>query len=112
MQAYLTTLRKNGAVVNTAIAMAGGEGVVKSHDSNQLYCNGGLIDLPKHWAKYLLQLMGFVKRRASTAAKVSVSNFEQLKAQYFFVKAIIEMEDIPGDLVQLEPNRHSLCTSF
>ena len=44
--------------------------------------------------------MGFVKRRASTAAKVSASNFEQWKAQYIFdVKAIIEIEDISGDLV-------------
>ena len=100
VQTYLTTLRKNGALVNTAIAMACGEGVVKSHDSKQLHCNGGLIDLPKHSAKYLLQLMGFVKRRASMAAKVSASNFEQWKAQYIFdVKAIIEMEDIPGYLV-------------
>ena len=37
-QAYLTTLRSKGAVVNTAIAMACVEGDVKSHDSNQLQC--------------------------------------------------------------------------
>ena len=34
VQAYLTTLCTNGAVVNTAIAMACAEGVVKSHDGN------------------------------------------------------------------------------
>ena len=44
--------------------------------------------------------MGFVKRHASTAAKVPASNFEQWKAQYIFdVKVIIEMEDISGDFV-------------
>ena len=100
VQAYLTTLRTNGAVVNTAIAMACAEGVVKSHDSNQLECNGGPISLTKHWAKYLLHRMGFVKRRASTKAKLSASNFEELKTQFLFdIKVIIEMEEIPGDLV-------------
>ena len=59
--------------------------------------------MPKHWAKYLLQCMGFVKRRASTAAKVSVSNFEQWQAQYSFdVKLIIEMEDMK----EMEENLH------
>ena len=50
MQVYLTTLCTNGAVINTAIAMACGEGAVKSHDSNLLECNGGHISLTKHWA--------------------------------------------------------------
>ena len=100
VQAYLTTLRTNGAVINTAIAMACGEGIVKSHDSNLLECNGGHISLTKHWAKYLLHRMGFVKRRASTKAKLTASNFEELKTQFIFdVKAIIEMEEIPRDLV-------------
>lgn len=38
---YLTTLRKAGAVINTAIVLACAEGVVKSEDSNLLACNGG-----------------------------------------------------------------------
>ena len=59
--------------------------------------------MTKHWAKYLLQRMGFVKRRASTAAKISVSNFEQWKAQYIFdVNSIIEMEDMK----EMEENLH------
>lgn len=102
MQAYfkLVFLRQNGAVVNTAITMACAEGVVKSYDRNLLECNGGHISLTKHWAKYLMERMGFVKRRASTKAKVSVSDFDQLKAQFVFdIKAIIEMEEIPGELV-------------
>ena len=48
VEAYLTTLCTNGAVVNTAIAMACAEGIVKSHDSNQLECNGEAIALTKH----------------------------------------------------------------
>ena len=36
VQAYLTTLCKYGAIVNTAIAMACNEGVVKSHQPTSL----------------------------------------------------------------------------
>ena len=100
VHAYLTSLRENGAVINTAITMACALGVVKSHDSNLLECNGGHISLTKNWSKYLMECMRFVKRRASTKAKVSVSDFEHLKAQFVFdVKVTIEMEEVPGDLV-------------
>ena len=44
--------------------------------------------------------MGFVKRKVSTTAKVSVSNFEELKAQFLLdVKVSVEMDDIPHVLV-------------
>ena len=95
VQAYLKELRENGAVVNTAITIACARGVVKNVDSNLLECNGGHISLTKHWAKYLLERMGFVKRPASTKAKVSLPDFERFKAQFVFdVKAVIEMEEI------------------
>ena len=100
VQAYLTVLRQNGAVVNTAIVIACANGVVRSCDSNLLACNGGHISLTKHWAKYLMQRMGLMKRRASTKAKVSLPDFEQYKAQFIFdVKAVIEIGEIPSELV-------------
>ena len=37
------------------------------------------INLTKGWAKYLLNRMGYVKRRAMSKAKVSVENFDELK---------------------------------
>ena len=44
--------------------------------------------------------MGFVKRRASTKAKVLIENFEQVKAQFLLdVRAVAEVEDIPFDLI-------------
>lgn len=64
--AYLASLQENRAVINTSIAMACAQGVMKSYDSNLLECNGGHILLTKNWAKYLMERMGFVKRRAST----------------------------------------------
>ena len=47
-----------------------------------------------------MECMGFVKRRASTKAKISLPDFKRYKAQFIFdVKAVIEMEEIPSDLV-------------
>lgn len=62
--------------------------------------NGGDILLTKNWAKGLLHRLGYVKRRVSSKAKVSVPEFEANKAQFVFdVKSIIEMEEIPKELV-------------
>ena len=44
--------------------------------------------------------MGYVKRRASTKAKVLVHNFEDVKAQFLLdIRVVVEMDDIPFDLV-------------
>ena len=45
VRAYVTNLRDNGAVVNTAIAVSCAEGIVKYKDSNLLQANGGHIAL-------------------------------------------------------------------
>ena len=49
--------------MNVGIAIAVGKGIIKSSDS--IYKD---VELTKDWAKYLLQKMGFVKRKASTSA--------------------------------------------
>ena len=44
--------------------------------------------------------MGYVKRRASTKAKVAVQDFKEVKAQFLLdIKVVIEMDEIPFDLV-------------
>ena len=97
---YLVSLRENGAIINTAITIACAKGVLKNYDSNLLECNGGHILLIKHWAKYLMERMGFVKRRASTKANVSIADFDHFKAQFAYdVKAIIMLKEIPCQLV-------------
>ena len=76
------------------------QGLVKDQDSNLLEANGGPIALTKSWAKYLLSQMGFVKQHASTNGKKFATDFHELKAQFVFdIKAMIEMEEIPQDLV-------------
>ena len=71
VRAYLTALHANG-VVYTAIASGCLEGIVRGKDRSPLAVNGGHIVLTKSWSKHLLERMGFLKRRASTKAKVRI----------------------------------------
>ena len=92
--------RDKGGVINTAIVMACAEGVITNHDSNLLASNGGYITITKDWAKSLLSRMEFVKRHASTSAKVSPQSFDKLKEQFLFdAKCLIAMEEISDSLV-------------
>ena len=54
VQTYLTSFRESGAVVNTAIAMACAEDIVRNADSNMVAVNGGHILITKDWAKNML----------------------------------------------------------
>ena len=75
LREHVKNLRDVGAIVNSAIVISAAEGLIKSHDSNLLECNGGHIILTKSWAKSFLLRLGFVKRRVSTKAKVNRSRF-------------------------------------
>ena len=100
VQMYIKTLRSKGCPINTSIVMATALGIVKNHDSNLLSTHGGHIDINKHWGKNFLVRLGYVKRRANTKSKVTDENFELMKSQFLFdIRTIVEMEDIPEDLV-------------
>ena len=93
---YIGYLRSTGAVVNTAVVIASAEGILMYKDSSLL----SRINLTKGWAKYLLHRMGFVKRKATSKAKVTVDNFEELKEQFLLeINQVIVMDEIPADLV-------------
>ena len=71
-----------------------------NEDSNLLASNGGHIILSKHWGKHLLSHMGFVKGRANTKAKITVEDFEAVKAQFLIdIKAVVEFDEIPHELI-------------
>ena len=100
VQEYVKNLREAGAVINSSIVRAAAEGIVKNHDSNLLQCNGGHIVITKSWAKSFLDRIGFVKRWASTKAKVNPADFEAHKSQFLLdVKTVVVMEEIPKALV-------------
>ena len=70
-------MRDRGGVVNTAIAIGCGTGIVMSQDPTLLASNGGAVTLTKDWAKYLLRRMGFVKRRGRAVSQTDIE-MEQL----------------------------------
>lgn len=97
---YIAELRRLGGVINTEIVSAAAMGIVKNFDANLLKINGGHIVCGHEWAKGLLRRMGYVKRRANTKSKVTVEEFEALKAQFIFdIEVISQMEEVPDDLI-------------
>ena len=97
---YIKELRRLGVVINSDVVIAVGTGIVMKNDANLLFSNGGYLDLTKHWAKYLLSRMGFVKRRANTKAKITVEHFDELKKLYLLeFNNVVEMDEIPSELV-------------
>ena len=58
------------------------------------------MKLTRHWMKSLLEHMSFVKQKATTAAKIDPSHFDELKEQYLLdIKVVVEMMKIPSELV-------------
>ena len=107
MRAYVAEIRQLGLVVNTIVLIAAAKGLVLHHDSNWLRGNGGDLELSTHWAKGWLRKLGFSKRRVMTKASLTPVDFKERKAQFVFdAQAIIELEEIPDDLVV---NRNTLC---
>ena len=97
---YLKYLREQGSAVNTIVAIATAEGVVRSVGANLLAYNGGGIHLTKAWARSLLNRMGMVKRRVSGKAKIDIHNFVRIKEEFLLdVKNVISMDKIPPSLV-------------
>ena len=88
--------RSSGAVINTAVVIASAEGILMYKDPNLL----PRIHLTKPWAKYLLYRMRYVKRKATSKAKVTVENFKELNKQFLLeINHVIVMDEIPTDLV-------------
>ena len=93
---YVQDLRAKGLAINTAVVIASAEGVLMHKDANLLK----QINLTEGWAKYLLQRMGFVKRKATTKAKISAEDFEEIKKDYLLdIKVVVAKDEIPMKLI-------------
>ena len=96
VQEYITYMRSTGATVNTVVVRACTEDILMHEDTNLL----SRVDLSKGWAQYMLQRMGYVKRKATSKAKFTVENFAEIKTAFLLeVKHIISMDEIPAELV-------------
>ena len=75
-------------------------GIITSKDPSLLHENGGHLVITSSWAKSILKKMGYVKRKSSNADKVTVEDFEELKAVFLEdIKAEVLLNNIPIELV-------------
>ena len=89
-----------GGWINAPIALAAAKGIVMNKDSNLLSENGGGIHLTRDWAKRLLGRMGYVKRKATTKAKINPVQFDKLRHQFLHdIQTVVKLEDIPPQLI-------------
>ena len=100
LRRYVYAVRDRGGVINTAVLIAAGTGMLQQREPALMQCNGGSDVLQKSWAKYFLKKMNFVKRKATTKSSITVVHFDELKQQYLMdVKVVVEMEEIPDSLI-------------
>ena len=101
-QQYIRSLRSAGTPVNARIVLAAAEGIVKATDRNMLADYGGHIQLTLSWAYSLLKRMGFVKRKATTKCKLTLTDEAFKKAKKSYLKKIkrsVKDGKIPPELV-------------
>ena len=100
VKCYIEAVHEGGGVITTDITMAAAIAIVRKSDRNLLAENGGPITIASNWTKSFLSRMNFVKRRGSSTAMVTVTNFEAVKEQFLIdVNAVVEIEDIPPELI-------------
>ena len=80
---YIQAVWEAGGVITTSITIAAAMAIVQRADRQLLPEDGGdPITLTTNWVKSLLYKLNFVKRKGSSAAKIPVTNFQELKKQY------------------------------
>ena len=93
--------KKAGTRGNARIVMAAAEGIVKATDRILLVEHGGHIQLTQAWAYSILKRMDFIRRKATTKSKLTLSEstFKQCKANYLQkIKKVVRDGKIPLQL--------------
>ena len=103
VQEYVVALCEVGTIVNTVVVRSAGTAVLRRRNPALLAStssdDGGVV-LTKDWVRYLLQRMGFVKRKATTKAKNTEENINEVKKDFLFeIKVIVALEQIPPELI-------------
>lgn len=94
-------VRKDGGAINTTIAIAFANGIIRKRSPHLLVENGGHISLKKCWAQSLFRRMGWCKRHATTGKLPLPTAFvaEQKLRMAHSVACHITEHDIPEELV-------------
>jgi hypothetical protein len=101
VQEYLRKVREGGGMVTARIAMAAATGIMAAYDKSQLAQHGGHIEITRPWAYSILNRMGFVQRKCSTAkSRETTAHFQNLKRSFLNeLRVTVTMENIPPSLI-------------
>lgn len=99
VQDYIRMLRLSGGVVNARLVVAAAIGLIAARNRSLLVEYGGNLNPDKGWAQSLLRRMGYVKRKASTSARIAVQDFEGVKIGFLERIVAAVKNSIPQALV-------------
>ena len=93
-------IREAGGVINNSVVIGNITGILRDTDSSLLLENGGPIHVDKPVTRRLLSRMQFVKRRGTTKAKVTPTEFQSLQEQFLDdIRSVVMLESIPAKLI-------------
>lgn len=97
---YIKQLRAAGGIVNHNIIIAAAKGIISHKRPSLLKEYGGSLDLGKKWAESFLHRRGFVKRKATKAARKLPPDYPALKLAYLKrIEDEVKTNSIPEDLL-------------
>ena len=100
VQEYVCMLHISGGVINAPLVLAAARGLIIARNCALLVDYGGGLNPDKPWAKSLLRRLGFVKRKASTSARVHVQDFNSIKKSFQHrIVTAVKTHSIPQALI-------------
>ena len=79
---YVRALRLARGIVNRSIVQAAAKGIIAHKNAAPLKEHGGPIEIGIKWTESFLRRRGYVKRKATKAARKLPPNFEDLKSVF------------------------------
>ena len=100
IESYVQSLRIAGGIVNCFVAAAAAKGIVAHKNLALLREYGGPIDIGCCWAETFLRHKGYVKGKATKAARKLPPDFPAVKLAFLQrIKDEVEKNSIPHDLI-------------
>ena len=97
---YVRDLHLAGGIVNRSIVQAAAKGIIAHKNAALLKEHGGPIEIGIKWTESFLRRHGYVKRKATKAARKLPPNFEYLKSVFLQrIHSEVEQHAIPPKLV-------------
>lgn len=97
---YIRSLRLAGGIVNSNIVIAAAKGIIAHRNPGRLKEYGGTLELGKKWAESFLLRRGYVKRKATKAARKLPADFPELKLAYLRrIWDVVKSNAVPLQLI-------------